>query len=104
MTAPEPRRVFLATITLAAGTGTAVYTRDLAFALLRPVICRSPMPARADLSRTVHRDRPELPRPDDTDREGRGPGCIPCMRPVTLPATGWEIAGSRHSTVHGALE
>jgi hypothetical protein len=35
MTAPEPRRVLIATITLAAGTGTAVYTRDLAFALLR---------------------------------------------------------------------
>jgi Glycosyltransferase Family 4 len=35
MTAPEPRRVLIATITLAARTGTAVYTRDLALALLR---------------------------------------------------------------------
>ncbi|MEA2571464.1 MAG: hypothetical protein QOI24_3465 [Acidobacteriota bacterium] len=35
MTMPEPRRVLIATITLAAGTGTAVYTRDLALALLR---------------------------------------------------------------------
>ena len=35
MTAPEPRRVLIATITLTAGTGTAVYTRDLALALLR---------------------------------------------------------------------
>jgi glycosyltransferase involved in cell wall biosynthesis len=35
MTVPEPRRVLIATITLAAGTGTAVYTRDLALALLR---------------------------------------------------------------------
>jgi Glycosyltransferase Family 4 len=35
MPAPEPRRVLIATITLAAGTGTAVYTRDLALALLR---------------------------------------------------------------------
>lgn len=33
--APEPRRVLIATITLGAGTGTAVYTRDLALALLR---------------------------------------------------------------------
>jgi hypothetical protein len=35
LTTPEPRRVLIATITLAAGTGTAVYTRDLALALLR---------------------------------------------------------------------
>jgi hypothetical protein len=35
MTALEPRRVLIATITLAARTGTAVYTRDLALALLR---------------------------------------------------------------------
>ncbi len=35
MTVPEPRRVLIATITLAGGTGTAVYTRDLALALLR---------------------------------------------------------------------
>jgi hypothetical protein len=35
MTAPEPRRVLIATIALTAGTGTAVYTRDLALALLR---------------------------------------------------------------------
>jgi hypothetical protein len=35
MTTPEPRRVLIATITLAAGTGTAIYTRDLALALLR---------------------------------------------------------------------
>jgi hypothetical protein len=35
MTVPEPRRVLIATITLTAGTGTAVYTRDLALALLR---------------------------------------------------------------------
>ncbi len=35
MTVPEPRRVLIATITLAGGTGTAVYTRDLAKALLR---------------------------------------------------------------------
>jgi hypothetical protein len=35
MTAPEPRRVLIATITLAARTGTAVYARDLALALLR---------------------------------------------------------------------
>jgi hypothetical protein len=32
---PEPRRVLIATITLTARTGTAVYTRDLALALLR---------------------------------------------------------------------
>jgi len=35
MTVPEPRRVLIATITLAGGTGTAIYTRDLALALLR---------------------------------------------------------------------
>jgi hypothetical protein len=35
MTAPEPRRVLIATIALTARTGTAVYTRDLALALLR---------------------------------------------------------------------
>jgi hypothetical protein len=35
MTAPEPRRVLIATITLAGRTGTATYTRDLALALLR---------------------------------------------------------------------
>lgn len=35
MTAPEPRRVLIATITLAAGTGTAHYTRELALGLLR---------------------------------------------------------------------
>lgn len=35
MTAPEPRRVLIATITLTEQTGTAVYTRDLALALLR---------------------------------------------------------------------
>lgn len=35
MTAPEPRRILIATISLASGTGTAVYTRDLALALLR---------------------------------------------------------------------
>ena len=35
MTTPEPRRVLITTISLAAGTGTAVYTRDLALALLR---------------------------------------------------------------------
>src|SRR5258708_25316681 len=35
MKAPEPRRVLIATIALTARTGTAVYTRDLAFALLR---------------------------------------------------------------------
>jgi hypothetical protein len=35
MTSPEPRRVLIATITLEGGTGTAVYTRDLALALLR---------------------------------------------------------------------
>jgi hypothetical protein len=35
MIAPEPRRILIATITMAAGTGTAVYTRDLALALLR---------------------------------------------------------------------
>jgi hypothetical protein len=35
MTSPEPRRVLIATITLAGGTGTAIYTRDLALALLR---------------------------------------------------------------------
>jgi hypothetical protein len=33
--APEPRRILIATITMNAGTGTAVYTRDLALALLR---------------------------------------------------------------------
>lgn len=32
---PEPRRILIATITMSAGTGTAVYTRDLALALLR---------------------------------------------------------------------
>jgi len=35
MTPPEPRRVLIATITLAGRTGTATYTRDLALALLR---------------------------------------------------------------------
>jgi glycosyltransferase involved in cell wall biosynthesis len=35
MTAPEPRRVLIATIALTARSGTAVYTRDLALALLR---------------------------------------------------------------------
>jgi len=35
VSAPEPRRVLIATISMAAGTGTAVYTRDLALALLR---------------------------------------------------------------------
>src|SRR5258706_9971986 len=35
MTVPEPRRVLIATITLAGRTGTAIYTRDLALALLR---------------------------------------------------------------------
>jgi len=52
MTAPEPRRVLIATISMAAGTGTAVYTRDLALALLRrghtPIVYSSLNGALAD--------------------------------------------------------
>jgi len=52
MNAPEPRRVLIATITLTARTGTAVYTRDLALALLRrghlPVVYASQTGALAE--------------------------------------------------------
>ena len=50
--APEPRRILIATITMSAGTGTAVYTRDLALALLRrghlPIVYTSQFGALAE--------------------------------------------------------
>jgi hypothetical protein len=50
--APEPRRILIATITMRAGTGTAVYTRDLALALLRrghlPIVYTSQLGALAE--------------------------------------------------------
>lgn len=55
MTAPEPRRVLIATVDMTAARGTAVYTRDLALALLRhgwlPIVYSTRLGAAAETLR-----------------------------------------------------
>ncbi|MCU1229884.1 MAG: hypothetical protein JWO97_2768 [Acidobacteria bacterium] len=75
MTMPEPRRVLITTITLAAGTGTAVYTRDLALALLRrghlPIVHASQSGALAEELRHA-----TIPVVSDLDDMGAPPDVI----------------------------
>lgn len=57
MSAPEPRRVLIANLTMSAASGTITYTRDLALALLRqgwtPIVYTSVIGAEADALRAA---------------------------------------------------
>jgi hypothetical protein len=75
MTPPEPRRVLIATVGVKSASGTDLYTRDLALALLRrgwlPVVYATQLGPLADQLR-----RATIPVVDDIDAIGARPNVI----------------------------